>query len=271
MDNDSPDGCPRWLRQTRTSPAVSATAHASGSEGGVADRLQELLLNSLDMDEFLQGLAGELASLAAAAGGLNEVECAITLHRPRRADMHAGTTDRAKMLGTLPGGPGEGLGSAARQVGRSVLVSNTAEDLRWPIWAAQSLGAGIGSVLTTALDLEAEACAVIAYLSPVTDGFNTKGLRGAELDATSTRPALLLALRISAARQEAEDLKQAMTSRTVINLAVGVIMGQQRCSQDEAFAILARAASNRNRKLRVVAQELVMQVTGKGVSTHFGQ
>jgi AmiR/NasT family two-component response regulator len=79
----------------------------------------------------------------------------------------------------------------------------------------------------------------------------------------------MLAVRIASAVQLAQDLEEAMKSRTAIDLAVGIIMGQQRCSQDEAFAILTRAASNRNEKLRKVAAELVEHLSGSGARTHF--
>ena len=60
-----------------------------------------------------------------------------------------------------------------------------------------------------------------------------------------------------------------MHSRTAIDLACGVIMGQNRCSQAEAMEILAKVSSNRNRKLRDVATELIEQLSGKSIETHF--
>jgi AmiR/NasT family two-component response regulator len=46
-------------------------------------------------------------------------------------------------------------------------------------------------------------------------------------------------------------------------------MGQNRCSQDEAMAILSKVSSNRNQKLRDVAAEVLMKVSGSEVRTHF--
>lgn len=57
-----------------------------------------------------------------------------------------------------------------------------------------------------------------------------------------------------------------MKFRTIIDLAVGVIMGQQRCPQYDAFEILARASSTRNQKLRDLAQEIL---TNENIHTHF--
>jgi hypothetical protein len=46
-------------------------------------------------------------------------------------------------------------------------------------------------------------------------------------------------------------------------------MAQNRCSQDEAMAILAKVSSNRNQKLRDVAAELLLKISGSEVRTHF--
>jgi AmiR/NasT family two-component response regulator len=60
-----------------------------------------------------------------------------------------------------------------------------------------------------------------------------------------------------------------MASRTTIDLAVGIVMGRNRCTQEQAFEILRAASSHRNVKLRDLAAELVATV-GKGpATTHF--
>ncbi len=43
----------------------------------------------------------------------------------------------------------------------------------------------------------------------------------------------------------------------MIEQAKGIIMGQRRCSAEDAFAILARVSQDSNRKLREVADSLV--------------
>ena len=61
-----------------------------------------------------------------------------------------------------------------------------------------------------------------------------------------------------------------MKSRTTIDLAAGVIMAQNRCSQATAMAILKNASSARNVKLRDVAATVVASVSSDAtVTTHF--
>ncbi|MBB5111303.1 AmiR/NasT family two-component response regulator [Micromonospora echinospora] len=55
----------------------------------------------------------------------------------------------------------------------------------------------------------------------------------------------------------AQQMREAMRSRAVIEQAKGIIMGQRRCSADEAFTLLAKLSQDTNRKLRDVAEALV--------------
>lgn len=87
--------------------------------------------------------------------------------------------------------------------------------------------------------------------------------------AAAAHDTLQLSVRIDTALGRAEDLQEAMHSRTAINVACGVIMAQSRCSQDDAMEILAKVSSNRNQKLRDVAKELIEQISAGGVRTHF--
>jgi AmiR/NasT family two-component response regulator len=48
----------------------------------------------------------------------------------------------------------------------------------------------------------------------------------------------------------------------VIEQAKGIIMGERRCTSEEAFDALVRMSQDTNRKLREVAQDLVNQVGG---------
>jgi AmiR/NasT family two-component response regulator len=54
-----------------------------------------------------------------------------------------------------------------------------------------------------------------------------------------------------------------LASRAVIDQAVGIIMGQNRCTADEAFEVLRSISQNRNVKLRDIAVDMVTSVSGQ--------
>lgn len=60
-----------------------------------------------------------------------------------------------------------------------------------------------------------------------------------------------------------------MESRTAIDTAIGIIMAQNQCDQDDAFTILKSASSYRNTKLRVLAEEIVASVGRAKPTTTF--
>lgn len=61
------------------------------------------------------------------------------------------------------------------------------------------------------------------------------------------------------AARERVQLEQALASRDVIGQAKGILMAQSHITADEAFDLLRRASQRLNRKLNVVAQDIVDQ------------
>ena len=51
--------------------------------------------------------------------------------------------------------------------------------------------------------------------------------------------------------------------RSVIDQVLGIIMAQERCTSSWAFAILRTASQNRNVKLRDIARQLVISLSGE--------
>ena len=94
------------------------------------------------------------------------------------------------------------------------------------------------------------------------DAFGEPEMRRAR--STSTRPRVrsVCACCWLSRPSGREHLQSAMASRSTIDQALGVIMGQNRISRDEAFAILRAASQHRNVKLREVAATLIENLTG---------
>lgn len=249
-------------------PVVAPRSTGRGLDSAVAEELMDLVLENEDVEGFLEDLAGFSAARASATGQ-RELSCAICLHRPRRPVLRAGSTPRAARPSDARPRPDAEPWAWALQENRTVLVPDIALDTRWPECGAQCEGEGIRALLAIPLRLEREAAAVFTFQAPAPGVFSDALVQGAERFVSLTAKAFRLAARLDSRAQEICDLHEAMKSRTAIDLAVGVIMGQQRCSQEAAFRILARAASTRNQKLRLVASELLGNVSGTAVQTHF--
>jgi hypothetical protein len=72
-------------------------------------------------------------------------------------------------------------------------------------------------------------------------------------------------------RAEVIDLRRAMRSRPVIDLARGVLMASFGLSDEEAWGVLVEVSQRGNTKLRLIAEELVAAVTGDPLPDHLRQ
>ena len=234
----------------------------------VVEQLQDLVIDSEDVSGFLEDLAVLTASSLSDVRG-QDVLCGVTLSRHHRSTTVAQSSHEARVVDEVQQAYGDGPCLEAMRTGKSVLVSDTSTDPRWPEYCGTIAERGHLAVLCVPLALEEGATAAINLFAPRRDAFDEASIRSCEQFASQAEKALRLAVRIGATRQRAEDLEQAMRSRTAIDLATGVIMGQNRCSQEEAFRILTKASNGRNQKLRDVAESLLQSLTSETPVSHF--
>lgn len=65
------------------------------------------------------------------------------------------------------------------------------------------------------------------------------------------------------ARAGLRDREVIAAQAAALRQAVGIIMGQNRCTADEAFEVLCSISQNRNVKLRDIATDMVTAVGGQ--------
>lgn len=156
--------------------------------------------------------------------------------------------------------------------GTTFHVPDLREEHRWPRYCTAAWAEGIGSILSVPLPLEGEANAGLNLYSTRTHAFSGEDIEKAESYAEQASKALRLAVRVAQLADDRQHLIAAMESRTTIDIAVGAIMAQNRCSQESAMKILRIASSTRNIKLRDVAASIVASVAqDPKVLTHFDQ
>ncbi|MFE4542245.1 ANTAR domain-containing protein [Arthrobacter sp. NPDC056727] len=229
-------------------------------------RLHQLIAGTDDVKGFLEGMTRYAAtSLSRVAGA--RIECAVTLHRRKRSVTIAGSSDTAILLDGVEQTLGDGPCLAALETHAPVLLPDTSTDTRWPELTANLAAAGARSVLGVPLNLGKDASAALNFFAMQSGLFTAEAINEATVFADMAGQALRLAVRIATADLLAEDLKTALESRTAIDLATGIIMEQNRCSQDEAFAVLRNASQNRNEKLHDIAEGIVNNREGARETT----
>lgn len=152
----------------------------------------------------------------------------------------------------------------------TVLAADLDDEHRWPRFVQSAAGHGVRSILGVPLSPEGETQAVLNVCAKRPNAFSHEDINTAEAFAAQASRAFRLALRIAQLDETNQDLSAALPHRTTIDMALGVVMGQNLCDHDTAFTILKRAASTRNMKLRDVAASIVASVSGEtNISVHF--
>lgn len=221
-----------------------------------------------NVEDFLDRLAEMSAATLSGSAG-TAIECGVTLQRRKRTTTVAGSSPRAVALDQIEQAMGEGPCLEALRTKSIVVVTDVDTDPRWPAYLQQLAAHGCHSTLGIPLEIGPDAAAALNFFASGKGVFTTTIVAEAAGFADLAGRALRLAVRIGTHQARAEDLKAAMEHRTSIDLACGVIMAQNRCSQEEAMSILARVSSTRNQKLRVVAADLLRNMQGGEVRTHF--
>ena len=62
---------------------------------------------------------------------------------------------------------------------------------------------------------------------------------------------------LKVAEAELENLRAALVSARRIGAAIGILMGTRQLTDDDAFGALSRASQRQNRKLRLVAEDVI--------------
>ena len=216
--------------------------------------LARITLSEQSLDTVMQTIS-DLAKRT--VPGASEVSVTIVEHA--QAKTVAFTGQLAKDLDERQYERGYGPCLACVEGGEPVLVNDLVGDHRWRRWAVDATERGAGSSLSIPVPVQREVIAALNIYSREQNAFDPDSMELATTFASYAGVALANMHLYQAQGKMAEQLQSAMQSRAVIEQAKGILMGQRRCTPQEAFDILVALSQGSNRKLRDVAQALVDQ------------
>ena len=220
--------------------------------------LQDALLNTESVEQFLHELA--VLSIRVVADGLC---CGMTLRQNGRPVTTACTDPLASQADDVQYRTGDGPCLHAMRSGERVRIDDMTRHHRWPRFSRQAVSLGIGSSLSLPLVADGAPVGALNWYARRPHAFDLAEIRRAEEFAGHASGALALALRMASCADLNDQLRSSITSRAIIDQALGVIMATERCAQDEAFALLRTVSQNTNVKLRELATTIVTSVSGK--------
>lgn len=233
----------------------------------IIENLQELhgLLLS---EETLESTLQRVAALArATVDGCDSA--GVTIRTNSKVSTAAATDDFTLKIDHDQYENREGPCLQALSTQEVVSVENIANDIRWPNFAKAAERDGLGAVLSLPLSARDQPIGALNLYSKKANSFGDNSRPLGELFARQASVAISNAHVYRSAVQLAEQLKDAIKTREVIGEAKGILMAQERVTEDEAFEMLKRVSQNKNVKLREIAQKIVDEAVKKpGQSNH---
>jgi len=235
-----------------------ADADTPGDIAASITEMQALLLGTETIQEFLAELA-RLAILTVGEG----LSCGITLQSNGRPLTVASTDALAAQVDEVQYGLDQGPCLHALRTGTLVSIPDLASDQRWAAYAATAIQHGVRSSLSIPLSNGSDTIGAFNLFSRVAGSFGQAATRRAERFAQNASGALSIAVKLADHVALTDQLRASLASRTVIDQAIGVLIGQRRITAADAFAILRTTSQNRNIKLRAFAAQIVEDASGQ--------
>jgi GAF domain-containing protein len=175
----------------------------------------------------------------------------ISVVRDGQIDTPAASHEALRRMDELQFEMEEGPCRDALKQHEVVLVSDLAEDPRWPRWGPQMVEElGVRSSLSLRLFLEGDDLGALNLYGYEPDAFDQEDLLDGLVLAAHAAVALANTL-------EQDQLKRALDTRRVIGEATGMLRERFDLSTDQAFGVLKRVSSEQNIKQFRVAHYLV--------------
>lgn len=239
-------------------------------------RLFRLLVGTINSmsestNEYLAALT-ELAGVALVHESVEEAQIAICRIAARvvpGGEAASLTTQRdgvptaigsdawARSLDELQYVEHEGPCFDALRTGNSFRIDDFASEVRWPAYAPRAVGAGARSAMSIPASADGKVIGALNVYSREARAFDAEAVSVGQILAGHAGLAAQVTSALYGHRRLAEQLREAMQHRAVIEQAKGMIMLRDRCDADTAFNTLVTASQKSNTKLRLVSQLVV--------------
>ncbi|MFW3172848.1 ANTAR domain-containing protein [Geodermatophilus sp. CPCC 206100] len=232
----------------------------TGSVGGPSppgtrealDELARLVLADESLQSVLERVVGLVRRVMPAGA-----EVSITVLRDQRPTTAASTGELALHLDEAQYGQGYGPCMDAALSGQFVEVTDGRTETRWPEYMTTFLRSGALSSLAAPVPA-AQLAACLNVYSPAAAALTDQHRQAVADFAAYAAVALSNIDALQDARDQAEHLRTAMESRAAIEQAKGILMERHKVTADQAFRLLAGASMRANRKVRDLAEDLVL-------------
>ena len=218
-------------------------------------KLAGLVLTEPDVDTALVAVTRVAVAVVDACDGAS-----LTMRRAGTPSVPAANDGWAVELDRLQFTEQEGPCLDCLREGSIMRVRDLLDDTRFPSYGPKAVELGARSTLSLPLAADGRTVGALNLYSRRVDAFDTELLAIGELLAAHASLAVAAATAYFSSRDLAEQMRQALESRAVIEQAKGALMATTGGSAEAAFASLVERSQRANVKLREVAQAVVDEV-----------
>jgi GAF domain-containing protein len=216
------------------------------------DELALLVLDQQSTQTVLQKVVDLVARVMPA-----DADVSVTVVRNETLTTAAYTGTRALALDQAQYRCGYGPSVEAAIDGHVIEITDSRTETRWPEHVPAFLDAGVLSSVAVPVPAVQMTAALNVY-APTAGALSRDDRRAIARFADFAAVALTNMDALQDARELTENLRRAMEFRSVIEQAKGILIERHRVTADEAFRLLTHASQRSNKKLRDVAQGLVL-------------
>ncbi|WP_052667629.1 GAF and ANTAR domain-containing protein [Nitriliruptor alkaliphilus] len=219
--------------------------------------IEELLALLLEDTPFGELLEQVLELTERAAERVDGV--AVTVRRWNgRTDTAAASSDAAREIDEVQRERGAGPCVDTMDSGREYASDDLRHDRRWGAAMAETADrTGLVAVLAVPLVAGGETIGAINVFSRTPGGIDAEAATTVRGIAAPVAATLANARAYHRVEQLGEQLREALSTRGVIEQAKGILMVRAGVDDEQAFALLRRTSQHQNRKLRDVAASVV--------------
>jgi GAF domain-containing protein len=225
--------------------------------------LAGMVAGSVSLDELLKQVAHFAVGAIPGAQGVG-----VTLLETDRADTVVASADFVRAVDDVQYCLMEGPCVTAAAERRTVRSGLLEQDAQWPRFGPRVAHLGVHSALSLPLLVGDLVVGAMNVYSHERDVFGDHAQELGELFAAPAAVAVRNAQVLDQARRLTEQLQAALSSRAIIDQALGILMSRRGGTADDAFATLRQISQGNSVKLSLVASDIVEQAAARARARH---
>lgn len=150
----------------------------------------------------------------------------------------------------------------ALKMGETVVVDNLGTDERYAETGPKVCALGVLAAVSVPLGADGEVVGTLTVYAGADRAFGSDHVATAELVAAQASALAVNAKTHAECQERIRQLQEALDSRVVIEQAKGILMERHGLDSQLAFQRLRECSQRENRRLRLVAEELVLLASG---------